>query len=195
MIVFFSKRFEYKGLYLEEIACMKRGWLLLLVLLLLVIFPSQVVAADMLGSEAPDFTLQDLDGKPFRLSQYLGQTVMLVHFNVYCGPCREDVPLINKINQLYYNYGDFQIVGIAMGNDETETGEFKEAFKPEFLILPDPKKEVYKKYFVSTIPLVDIIDKSGTIRYRGKFPSYEELKVILDNMIVKKTQGEKIYKE
>jgi peroxiredoxin len=154
----------------------------------MVIFPPQNAVSNMLGSDAPDFTLQNLEGKPFKLSKYLGQTIMLVHFNVYCQTCREDIPLINKINQLYLKYRDFQIVGIAIGNDETEAGEFKEAFKPEFLILPDPKKEVYKKYFVGTVPSIDIIDKRGTIFYRGNFPSYKELKTVLDKMIA----GEKI---
>lgn len=165
---------------------MKRKWLLLLIFLLRFIVAPQWAVADMLGSEAPDFTLQELGGKPFRLSGYLGKTIMLIHFNVYCHTCREDVPMINEVNQLYHKYRELQVVGIAIGNDEKETAEFKEAFKAEFLILPDPKKEVYKRYFVATVPLVDIIDKSGTIRYRGKFPSYEELKTILDKIIVEK---------
>jgi peroxiredoxin len=154
--------------------------------MLMLIMPLQNAEADMLGSEAPDFTLRDLEGKPFKLSQYLGKTIMLVHFNVYCHTCREDVPMINEVNRLYRKYPDLQIVGIAIGNNEKETAEFKKAFKAEFLVLPDPKKEVYKKYFVATVPLVDIIDKSGTIRYRGKFPSYEELKTILDKIIIEK---------
>ena len=161
---------------------MKKGWLALLIFL----FLPRLAMADMLGAEAPDFTLRDLNGKPFILSQYLGKAIMLVHFNVYCHTCREDVPLINEVNQIYHKYKDLQVIGVAIGNDEKETSEFREAFKAKFFMLPDPKKEVYKKYFVATVPLVDIIDRSGTIRYRGKLPTYEELKSILDRIIVEK---------
>jgi len=165
---------------------MRRGhrWLGLVVLML--IFPWQQVSADMLGSEAPDFTLLDLEGRPFTLSQHLGKTIMLIHFNVYCHTCREDVPLINEINKIYRRYKDIEIVGIAIGNDREETAEFKRVFKAEFMLLPDPKKEVYKKYFVATVPLVDIIDRSGTIRYRGKFPSAQQLRQILDKIMTEK---------
>lgn len=158
---------------------MKNSWLPLLILLVL----PQLAMADMLGSEAPDFSLKALEGNPVSLSRYHGKVVMLIHFNVYCHTCREEVPLINQIQRRHKN---LQIIGIAIGNDREETLEFKKNYQPEFLLVPDPGKEVFKKYFVATVPLIDVIDRTGTIRYRGKFPGYEEFNSILEKIVEEK---------
>jgi len=127
-------------------------------------------AADMVGESAPDFSAKDVTGAVVSLSQYSGKTVMLFHFNVYCHTCREEVPLINTIQR---NNRDLKIIGIAIGNDTREVLDFQRAFKPEFTLIPDPQQELYKNFYIYTVPLVDVIDTAGTIRYRGKISDYQ----------------------
>ena len=134
----------------------------------LVLFLSGTALADMTGVEAPDFSLKDLDGNPVSLSRLSGTVVMLVHFNTYCHSCREEVPKINSIVQKYKN---LRVIGIAIANDAEEVAEFKKNFKPDYELVPDPQKDMYTKYSVRTVPLIDIIDRTGTIRYRGKLPA------------------------
>lgn len=161
---------------------MKKGWIALFTLLLLIL-PCQTIAG-MLGAEAPDFSLKDLEGNPISLSSFSGKVVMLVHFNTYCHSCREEVSLINHIFREHNK--NLQIIGIAIANDERETMEFKKNFKPEYLLVVDPEKEVYEKYYVHTVPLIDIIDRTGTIRYRGKLPGHTEAKAIMKKIIDEK---------
>jgi peroxiredoxin len=133
------------------------------------ILPLQA-AADMVGESAPEFSARDLTGAVVSLSHLSYKTVMLFHFNVYCHTCREEVPLINTIQR---NNKDLTVIGIAIGNDAKEVIEFQQTFKPEFTLIPDPKQELYKTFYVYSVPLVDIIDTSGTIRYRGKISDYQ----------------------
>jgi len=163
----------------EKRTVVKKYWIALLALLCI----PQVAMGGMLGAEAPDFSLQDLTGNPVSLSSFPDTPIVIFHFNTYCHSCREEVPLINKIHR---EHKDVQVIGIAIGNDEKEAREFKANFKAEFLIVPDPEKKAYKKYFIHTVPLMDIVDRTGTIRYRGKFPGDQEFKSIVGKIVEEK---------
>ena len=149
----------------------------------LFLFLSGTALADMIGVEAPDFSLKDLDGNSVSLAQLSGKVVMLVHFNTYCHTCREEVPKINNIVQKYKN---LQVIGIAIANDAEEVAEFKKNFKPDYALVPDPQKELYTKYAVRTVPLIDIIDRTGTIRYRGGVPADAEIAPIMEHALKEK---------
>ena len=158
---------------------MKKVWVVFLILFIL---PCQALA-DMTGAEAPDFSLQDINGNNISLAKYSGKVLMLVHFNTYCHSCREEVPKVNSIVQKYKN---LQVIGVAIGNDKEEVAEFKKNFSPEYNLVPDPQKQIYTKYFVRTVPLIDIIDRTGTIRYRGKLPAEAELAPLMEKTIAEK---------
>jgi len=155
---------------------------ILIVVILLFLLP-QSAPCDMVGTAAPDFSLKDLEGNMVSLAQFSGKSVLLIHLNAYCHTCREEVPLFNKI---YRENKDLQVIAIAIGNDEEEALAFKKNFKAEFLLLTDPQQEVYQQYYVHTVPLIDVIDRTGTIRYRGKIGVYEEFASIMDNIIKEK---------
>lgn len=137
---------------------------------------------EMLGASAPDFVLTDSEGRPFQLSKKLDKHVVLVHMQVFCYECRQEVPLINQIVKEYL---DIHIVAISTGNDEAEVSEFKKVFDVHYPILPDPDKVVLKKYSINSVPHIDVIDKTGTIRYRGEIHSLAEFKSILDGILQK----------
>ena len=137
----------------------------------------------MLGTAAPDFSLKDLEGNSVSLSDFSGKPVLLIHLNAYCHTCREEVPLFNKI---YRENKDIQVIALAIGNDNEEALTFKKNFKAEFLLLTDPHQEVYQQYYVHTVPLIDVIDRTGTIRYRGKIGVYAEFASIMDNIVKEK---------
>jgi len=158
---------------------MKNGWLVVMLLLCL----PHSAPGDMLGNAAPDFSLRDLEGSPVTLSQFSGKPVLLIHLNAYCHTCREEVPLLNRI---YRKYKEIQVIALAIGNDTEEALAFKKNFKAEFLLLTDPQQEVYRQYYVHTVPLIDLIDRTGTIRYRGKIGAYGELAAVIENIIQEK---------
>ena len=63
---------------------------------------SMLYAAEpVVGSPAPDFVLNNLQGEPVRLSELRGQPVLLNFWATWCGPCRQEMPTI----QARYNQG------------------------------------------------------------------------------------------
>lgn len=62
--------------------------------------PDLQYATEMLkpGTQAPDFLLKDIDGKPVRLSDFRGKTVVLVFWASWCPDCRAEVPLIKQMH-------------------------------------------------------------------------------------------------
>src|SRR5215475_3035587 len=71
------------------------------------------------GDVAPDFTLQALDGKNTRLSDFRGQAVLLNFWATWCAPCKIEMPWFVELQKQYGSQG-LQIVGVAMDDASEE---------------------------------------------------------------------------
>jgi thiol-disulfide isomerase/thioredoxin len=69
--------------------------------------------ADVEDKVAPDFTLQSIDGKTLRLSDFRGKAVLLNFWATYCAPCRIEMPWLVELQNRYGAEG-LQVVGVAM---------------------------------------------------------------------------------
>jgi peroxiredoxin len=69
---------------------------------------------------APDFTLQSLEGKSVRLSDYRGKAILLNFWATYCDPCKVEMPWIVDLQKQYASQG-LQVIGVAM--DDAGPGE------------------------------------------------------------------------
>src|SRR5256885_10745531 len=54
---------------------------------------------------APQFTLRARDGRAVSLAQYHGQVVMINFWASWCGPCRQEMPLLESIYRKYHKLG------------------------------------------------------------------------------------------
>ena len=70
-------------------------------------------------SEAPDFTLNDINGKPFRLSSLRGNIVLLDFWASWCTPCRYENPNIVKAYHKYAKKG-LRIVQVSLDKDKND---------------------------------------------------------------------------
>jgi cytochrome c biogenesis protein CcmG/thiol:disulfide interchange protein DsbE len=131
-----------------------------------------VLALSLLASAAPangadktaaDFKLQDvLVGKEYTLSQFRGKVVMINFFTFFCGPCREEMPDLNKIYNEYKDKG-FQTLGIAISSDPTQIRFLVKQLGLNYPVLLGDDK-VSKAYGdVAVVPTTFIIDKQGNI--------------------------------
>lgn len=94
--------------------------------------PKGTVKADgpVVAAVAPDFTLQDLDGKDVSLSQYKGKAVLINFWATWCDPCRIEIPWLIEMQQKYGDKG-FTVLGVAMDEEgKSEVAPFvaKERF-------------------------------------------------------------------
>lgn len=116
--------------------------------------------------ESQDFTLVDIDGDTFRLSDYRGRVVVLDFMATWCGPCRQEMTHLKEIAS---KYGGEDVVIISIDIDPGETDEMLREFKSSyganwiFAIGPD----VGVMYGVAAIPTICIIDRNGSLAYRS----------------------------
>ncbi|MBI5060181.1 redoxin domain-containing protein [candidate division KSB1 bacterium] len=129
-----------------------------------------------LGAEAPDFTVNGLDGKDVKLSSLRGKVVILDFWATWCGPCRKTMPLLDKF------YSESRPAGVEVfGVNVWERGgtggvkPFVEERGIHFPILLGTD-EIARNYGVQGIPTLVVIDKNGKIAYRhvGYDPSLGE---------------------
>lgn len=112
---------------------------------------------------AGDFTLKSSEGKNIRLSDVRGQVVMLNFWASWCGPCRQEMPLLDAIHQRYEPAG-FTLLSINNDVSKDKADAFLKERPVTFPILYDPEGEarnIYKKY--DGIPLSVFIDCDGNI--------------------------------
>ncbi len=114
--------------------------------------------------ETPPLILKDLQGKTHDLKDYKGQVVLLQFWATYCGPCRKEMPSMNKMMN---KMGDvpFKILAVDMGETEAEVKQFVSEVKPEFTILMDEDGKSIADWRVFAAPSNFIIGPEGNIRY------------------------------
>ena len=141
-------------------------------LLLTLCLSGPVVGED--AQPAPDFTLTDANGQPVTLSELRGQVVMINFWASWCGPCREEMPLLEQIHQRYEPLG-FTLLGINVEQDSTDGKAFLKDRPVSFPVLYDPQNGISKLYDVVAMPSTVLIDRQGNIRYlhHGYKPGYE----------------------
>ncbi|MCW8852460.1 MAG: TlpA family protein disulfide reductase [Gammaproteobacteria bacterium] len=113
---------------------------------------------------APSLTLKDLQGDIHDLKDYRGQVVLVQFWATYCGPCRKEMPSMNK---MMTKMGDtpFKILAVDMGESEDEVKSFVSEVKPEFTILMDEEGKSIEDWRVFAAPSNFIIGPDGNIKY------------------------------
>ena len=131
--------------------------------------------AALVSGLAPDFTLHSVSGPNLRLQEQRGQVVMLNFWASWCGPCREEMPHLDRLYQKYRSAG-FQLFGVNVDEDVHNATGVSSKLGLHFPILLDTEKKVSRLYDLSTMPSTVLIDRDGRVRYihRGYQDGYEQ---------------------
>lgn len=130
--------------------------------------PDVQYGADLLalGTEAPDFTLADIDGVSHRLSDFRGKKVLLVFWASWCPDCRAELPLLREMRAAA-DPGQVAFVSVSFDRTLDALKEFSQENPLPGLQLFDPagKKEsaVAEAYGVKWIPSLYVIGPDGKI--------------------------------
>jgi thiol-disulfide isomerase/thioredoxin len=137
----------------------------------LVSLPALAVAP---AGPAPQFQLHSLAGTSVNLAQYKGQVVMINFWASWCGPCRQEMPILEKLHAKYQPMG-FTMIGVNVEPDSKLAVDWLKGTPVSFPILFDTKSEVSKLYQVAGMPSTVIVDRKGNLRWlhRGYKPGDE----------------------
>lgn len=119
---------------------------------------------------ALDFTLKDQFGNTHTLADYKGKTIFLNFWATWCGPCKAELPDIQKLYEKYSEETEEEVVvlGVAgpkMGNEKTEEEiiEFLEENELTYPVLMDTDWTLFQGYGISSFPTTFMIDKEGNV--------------------------------
>ena len=127
-----------------------------------------------LSSEAPDFTLKSLTGSNLRLEEYRGQVVLINFWASWCGPCRQEMPILDRLHQRYEDTG-FAVLGVNVEGKVAPAKEIVDKTNVTFPVLIDEGQAVSELYDLEAMPSTVVVDRDGVVRYvhRGYKPGDE----------------------
>ena len=123
---------------------------------------------------APDFTLRTMEGPNLRLQEQRGRVVLVNFWATWCGPCRQEMPHLNRLYDKYRSSG-FVLLGVNVDDDTRKAADLAAKLGLKFPVLLDTDKKVSRVYDMSAMPATVLIDRDGRVRYvhRGYRDGFE----------------------
>jgi len=116
------------------------------------------------ATPAPDFTLRTSDGRALRLHEQRGQVVMVNFWATWCGPCRQEMPHLNRLYGRYKDAG-FLLLGVNVDEDARVGAQMAARMGLNFPVLHDAGKAVSRRWDLNAMPGTVLIDRDGTVRH------------------------------
>lgn len=123
---------------------------------------SSLVAAS--ASVAPGFALPSRSGDTVSLEQLKGKVVMLNFWASWCGPCRQEMPLLDQMHKRYSSLG-FTLIGVNVEANTKDAERWLVETPVSFPVLFDRESKVSKLYDVNAMPSTVFIDRKGNVRF------------------------------
>ncbi len=123
--------------------------------------------ASQAATPAPGFTLKSMSGENIKLGEQVGNVVMINFWASWCGPCRQEMPLLNDLHNKYEPLG-FTVLGVNVEENSSQAVDFISDTPVDFPILFDSANEVSKAYQVIAMPTTVLVDRDGNVRYIHK---------------------------
>ena len=114
------------------------------------------------GYPAPEFRLKSLNDENFALSDLRGKPVVLNFWATWCGPCRNEMPALQKAAEKLD--GEVAIIGVDQGESAETVRQFVDEFGVSFQILLDANQDAANAFDVTLMPTTYFIDAQGVIR-------------------------------
>ena len=124
----------------------------------------------LIGSQPRDFALPRLEAasagaaaeKPLKLSELAGKAVILDFWASWCGPCREQGPIVDRVAQSLAGRG-LVAVGIVTGDDPEAARRFLAEHPLRYPSVIDEQREASRAFSVQGLPTIVALDRSGRV--------------------------------
>ncbi|MFJ7952416.1 thiol-disulfide oxidoreductase ResA [Lysinibacillus sp. NPDC096418] len=114
------------------------------------------------GSDAPDFTLIDLNGEKHKLSDYKGQGVFLNFWGTWCKPCAKEMPAMDRQYKVFKDQG-VQTLAVNIAQTDFEVQSFVDKYDLSFPVVIDKTKSVRDAYNVGYLPATVLVNPEGKV--------------------------------
>jgi thiol-disulfide isomerase/thioredoxin len=118
------------------------------------------------ATPAPDFTLEDLSGNTFSLSMMRGRAVLLDFWASWCGPCRAEMPVLERLHRQFAKRG-LLVVGVNVDEPRETAARFIEQQGYTFTVLLDRRLEASMLYDARALPTLVLVDAEGNVTAYG----------------------------
>lgn len=135
----------------------------------------QAVAKDIpLSGKAPGFSLPSNQGKNLKLSDFHGDVVMVNFWASWCGPCRQEMPILDDLQKRFKKVG-FTVLGVNIDEDVADAKGLLKEIQVSFPVVFDSNSKISELYQLDSMPTTVMVDRKGNKRFlhRGYKPGYE----------------------
>ena len=116
------------------------------------------------GDTAPDFSFATETGQTKKLSEMKGKVVWINFFATWCGPCRQELPHLQKeVYEKLKNNKNFELIILGREHSWEEINKFKTDNKFNMPFYPDNGRKVFSLYAKQNIPRNFVVGKDGKI--------------------------------
>lgn len=138
---------------------------LFVISLLLIVLPATEVLLAETSSplEAPDFTLNDINGRSHTLSDYRGRPVILNFWASWCADCLDEMPSLQSLYTILGGAG-LVVLGVTIDRDIRTVNKVLEKVRVTYPVLMETTGDVFiNSYTITKLPVTIFIDKNGYI--------------------------------
>ncbi|WP_285164588.1 TlpA family protein disulfide reductase [Shewanella goraebulensis] len=116
------------------------------------------------GQVSPDFTLKNMQGENQKLSEQRGNIILINFWASWCGPCRKEMPVLQKLQDKYQDLG-VAVWGINVEQENQAGKDFLADLDLSFAIFFDETNSLSETYDVKAMPTTVMVDRDGVVRY------------------------------
>jgi peroxiredoxin len=118
------------------------------------------------GQKLPEIGLTDLSGRKVDAASLQGKVVIVDFLASWCGPCKQELPVLQKLYKTYASQG-LVVIGVSVDEDLDNLKGLLKQVKPQvtFPVVHDASKAVANRYKPSRMPSSYIIDRKGIVRH------------------------------
>jgi thiol-disulfide isomerase/thioredoxin len=143
----------------------------LLLALLGLLVPEHARAQEVslpLGTDAPDVALEDLDGTPVQLADYLSGGPALIEFWAsWCENCEALQPQLDQIQARFGDRLSLVAVAVAVSQSQRRVRRHLEDHDPGYPFLWDGQGNAVRAYQAATTAIIVLVDAQGKVAYTG----------------------------